>query len=371
MAVHDLSFLFFWGNPVVQIKIGGQPFRVLLDTGGWTRWIPSSKSTSAEFANRTKYTGQPETSFSMNQVFETSNAGGKYKGNVMMDQLWVSQWNRYTFTLKKIAGRTIPLFTFVEVVEMSGAGDHRKEYDGIIGMRRPPKIAESCEFLKTTFLDCIVNARLVNDAVFTFRFCGQPGVHGDSWFVRGNLNFGDTREDYYHAPFVNLPLYQATQWLVDITSIHYGDVMLCNPCRAHIDTGSPDTFAPAGASSVLLQHSVVESLDDGMLHVCPHKLLLVQPLKIKLHSRVFTLSPEELTREVSNYFGVDACVDCCYLTNVFSCLCFFWFRMLDITISQYKRMQMAVIQRGPLGYHFCGTFICYLTNKVIRWDLPQ
>ncbi|OON17621.1 hypothetical protein X801_06538, partial [Opisthorchis viverrini] len=202
--VHNLAFLFFLGHPIIPVNIGGQPFMVLLDTGGWTRWIPSSKSTSVEFANKKKYTGQAETSVSMNEEYETSYSGEKYKGNVMIDQLW-------------IAGRMIPHFTFAEVVESSGAVDDRKGYDGIFGMRRPPESFESCKFLKTTFLDFIMDAKLVNDAIFTFRFCGQPGVRGDSWFVRGNLNFGETRWDYYHPPIVNLPLHQGTQWVIDIT----------------------------------------------------------------------------------------------------------------------------------------------------------
>lgn len=286
------------GHPIIPVNIGGQPFMVVLDTGGWTRWIPSSKSTSVEFANKKKYTGQAETSVSMNEEYETSYSGEKYKGNVMIDQL-------------RIAGRMIPHFTFAEVVESSGAVDDRKGYDGIFGMRRPPESAESCKFLKTTFLDFIMDAKLVNDAIFTFRFCGQPGVRGDSWFVRGNLNFGETRWDYYHPPIVNLPLHQGTQWVIDITSIQFGDVTLCNPCRAHVDTGSPDAFAPAEVSNVFLKNSVVEKHTDGMLHVCPHNLHLVRPLKIKLQSHVFTLPPQELTRYTVGFhhFAIQANAD--------------------------------------------------------------
>ncbi|OON17622.1 hypothetical protein X801_06539 [Opisthorchis viverrini] len=195
-----------------------------------------------------------------------------------------------------MAGRLIPKFTFVEMVESSGAGDDREGYDGIIGMRRPPENAEDCEFLKTTILDYVLNAGIVNDGIFTFRFCGQHGVRGDSWFVHGNLEFGGTRNDYFYPPIVSLPLHQGTQWVVDITSIEYGDVVLCRLCRVHVDTGSPDTFAPAESSNKLLQNSVVEKHDDGMFHVLPHNLHHLHPLKIKLGSRVFTLLPKELTR---------------------------------------------------------------------------
>ncbi|KAG5454690.1 hypothetical protein CSKR_104939 [Clonorchis sinensis] len=224
----------------------------------------------------------------MNQLYETTYSGERYKGNVMMDQLW-------------LAGRLFPQFTFVEIVESSGAGDDREGYDGILGMRRPPENDESCDFLKTTILDYVVNAGIVNDAIFTFRFCGQHGIRGDSWFVHGNLEFGGTRPDYFYPPIVSLPLYQATQWLVDITSIEYGDVVLCNLCRGYVDTGSPDTYAPVAASNKLLEASVVRQHVDGMFHVLPHDLHQVHPLKIKLGHRVYTLLPQQLTRFVSDY----------------------------------------------------------------------
>ncbi|KER32299.1 hypothetical protein T265_01714 [Opisthorchis viverrini] len=272
--------------------MGRQPFMVLLDTGGWTRWIPSIKSTSAEFAYRNKYTGQPETSISLNQEFETSYSGEKYRGHVVTDELWV--------------GRVFPQFKFVVVMESTGAVDKREGYDGIIGMRRPPSNDGRCEFSNTTILDYIVEAGIVTDAIFTFRFCGEKGVRGDSWFIHGNLEFGGTRTEYYHPPIVSLSLYQGTQWVVDITSIEYGDLLLCERCLAYADTGSPDTYAPAEASNKILETLTVDKHVHGLLHVPAHKLNQVRPLRIKLASRIFTVPSQELTRFVSDYLSVFA-----------------------------------------------------------------
>ncbi|OON18614.1 eukaryotic aspartyl protease [Opisthorchis viverrini] len=269
-----------------KIYMGRQPFMVLLDTGGWTRWIPSIKSTSAEFAYRNKYTGQPETSISLNQEFETSYSGEKYRGHVVTDELWV--------------GRVFPQFKFVVVMESTGAVDKREGYDGIIGMRRPPSNDGRCEFSNTTILDYIVEAGIVTDAIFTFRFCGEKGVRGDSWFIHGNLEFGGTRTEYYHPPIVSLSLYQGTQWVVDITSIEYGDLLLCERCLAYADTGSPDTYAPAEASNKILETLTVDKHVHGLLHVPAHKLNQVRPLRIKLASRIFTVPSQELTRFVWN-----------------------------------------------------------------------
>ncbi|TGZ74422.1 hypothetical protein CRM22_000939 [Opisthorchis felineus] len=267
---------------------------VLLDTGGWTCWLPSSKSTSKEFALRNKYTDQSSTSVSINKVYETSYSGEKYKGNVMSDQLW-------------LAGYFISQFTFVEMVECSGAGDNREAYDGIIGMRRSPENDDSYELFKTTILDYVVNAGIVKDAVFSFRFCGQPGVRGQSWFLDGNLNFGGIRVGYFHPPIVVLPLYQSQQWVIDVSSIEYGDVVLCKPCRAQVDTGSPDTYAPEEASNILLKNSVVEELAGKILHVRLHNLHRVRSMKITMATHVFLLSSQELTRYVSEYLGVVEC----------------------------------------------------------------
>ncbi|TGZ49539.1 hypothetical protein CRM22_010906 [Opisthorchis felineus] len=232
----------------------------------------------------------------MNRIYQASYSGQEYVGNVMMDEFW-------------FAGRLFPKFTFVEMVEGYGTGDIREGYDGIIGMRRPPENEESCEVFKTTILDHVVDAGIVKDAAFTFRFCGRHGVRGDSWFIHGNLEFGGIRLDYFHPPIVSLPIYQATQWVVDITSVQYGDVVLCNPCRAHVDTGSPDTFAPAEVLDTLLKHSVVEKHANGVLYVHPHSLYLVQPLKLKMDSHVFTLWPQELTRFTAGFYQFAIQVD--------------------------------------------------------------
>ncbi|KER32302.1 LOW QUALITY PROTEIN: hypothetical protein T265_12844, partial [Opisthorchis viverrini] len=348
------------GNPITQICVGGQPFVVLLDTGGWTRWIPSSKSISEVFANRNKYAAPPETSVSMNQIYEAIYSGQKYTGNVIMDDFWP---NNSTITIKKLADRLLPQITFVEMVIGHGAVDGREGHDGILGMKKPSKNDKGYEYFKTTILDHVLNAGIVMDAVFTFRFCGQQGVRGDSWFTHGNLEFGGTRMGYFHPPMVRLPLFQATQWLVDITSHHaydmernniyfiknttnkvaessskahsrfrlflgayqiniilatitnfsiqYGHVVLCNPCRAHIDTGSSETFAPVGALDELVKHSVVERHDNGVLHVGSENLHRLKPLKVKLHSHVFTLRPQELTRLTAgyNYFAIQVDAD--------------------------------------------------------------
>ncbi|OON18985.1 hypothetical protein X801_05154 [Opisthorchis viverrini] len=210
-----------------------------------------------------------------------------------------------------IRNRLLPQITFVEMVIGHGAVDGREGHDGILGMKKPSKNDKGYEYFKTTILDHVLNAGIVMDAVFTFRFCGQQGVRGDSWFTHGNLEFGGTRMGYFHPPMVRLPLFQATQWLVDITSIQYGHVVLCNPCRAHIDTGSSETFAPVGALDELVKHSVVERHDNGVLHVGSENLHRLKPLKVKLHSHVFTLRPQELTRLTAgyNYFAIQVDAD--------------------------------------------------------------
>ncbi|GAA48626.1 gastricsin [Clonorchis sinensis] len=334
------------GNPITQVCIGGQLFVVLLDTGGWTRWIPSSKSTSALFAERNKYTAPPETSVSMNRIHKASYSARKYVGNVMMDELW---------------------FTFVEMVEGHGAVESRETYDGIIGMRRPSEDDESYEYFETTILDYVVNAGIATDSVFTFRFCGQHGSRGDSWFIHGNLEFGGTRMGYFHPPIVRLPLYQATQWVVEFTSIEYGHVVLCNPCRAHVDTGASDTFAPLEALNILVKRSVVERHDNGVLHVSSQNMHRLRPLKIRMDSHEFTLRPQELTRRVSKYLGVGACRK--LLTSyerLHMFILLFWFRLVNIIILQYKRILTSVRQLGLSEYRCCETSTYCLIKRIAR-----
>ncbi|TGZ49536.1 hypothetical protein CRM22_010904 [Opisthorchis felineus] len=210
-----------------------------------------------------------------------------------------------------IAGRYVSQFVFVEMEVGEGTMDDREGYDGIIGMRRPPKDDKKYEPFKTTLLDYLVNAGIVSDAIFTFRFCGKPGVREDSWFENGNVVFGGVRADHHRSSIAYVSLYKSRQWMIKIDRIEYGNVLLCRKCLAAVDTGYTVTHAPIGPSNILLRNSVVEIYVDGILHVLPENLPRVRPIKITFASRTFILPPEELTRSTNdvNVFGLQMIQD--------------------------------------------------------------
>ncbi|TGZ49538.1 hypothetical protein CRM22_010905 [Opisthorchis felineus] len=286
------------GNAYGPIQIREQQFRVIFDTGGFTRWLPSSRSAPHVFPSRVKYDENSPTRISMEKEYRTSYSGERYRGNVVTDNIL-------------IAGHPIEQFAFVEMIYSSIAVDVSEGFDGIVGMRKPQGSKKRGEIFKVTLIDHLLATGSVSQAIFTFRFCGQPGVRRFSWFENGNLILGGVREDFHHLPIVYLPTYQSKQWTVYIDSIVYGDVVLCKPCRVRVDTGASVTHAPVNPSNILLQNSVVEVYEGGVLHVPLQNLPYLLPISINMRSHTFTLQPEQLVREISGVyaFGIEAIQD--------------------------------------------------------------
>ncbi|KAG5454686.1 Cathepsin E [Clonorchis sinensis] len=287
--VYEFSFLFYLGLAYGFIQIGEQQFRVMFDTGGFSRWVPSSRSAANLFPNRVKYDEKSPTRTSLEKRYVASYSGKRYEGNVVMDNVL-------------IAGQFVEQFPFVEMICCSTNVDANVKHDGIFGMRKPPRDRKRLEIFKVNLIDHFLAMGTVQQAVFTFRFCGQPGVREFSWFVNGNLIFGGVREDFHHLPIVYLPTYQSKQWTVYIDSILYGDVVLCMPCRANLDTGTPGTRVPVKPIQKLLQNSVLEAYDAGVLHVPFQSLPYLLPITINMRSHAFILHPEQLVRQVGNVY---------------------------------------------------------------------
>ncbi|TGZ49544.1 hypothetical protein CRM22_010911 [Opisthorchis felineus] len=281
------------GNPIGQVFVGVQQFRILFDTGGFTRWLPSSASEDDNFEGKIRYDVKSLTRTSLGRGYVTSYGEDSHEGNVVADNLLIEE-------------HCIPSFIFVEMMKIAGSVDKREGYDGVFGMKRPEKSHVAWEFFGTTLIDHLVNADIVEGGVFTFRFCGQPGVRGVSWFERGDLVFGGVRADHHYEPIVYLPVWESKQWIVYVDRIAYGNIILCTACRVIVDSGSPVTYAPKRSTRILLKHSVVEEYANGILHIEPQNLPHVREINVTLRSQIFTLPPKELIRYKSevHVFGI-------------------------------------------------------------------
>ncbi|KAG5454683.1 plasmepsin-2, variant 2 [Clonorchis sinensis] len=254
-----------------------------------------SRSAPHVFSSRTKYDKNSPTRISMEKEYRTSYSGERYKGNIVMDNIL-------------IAGCPVEHFIFAEMIYSSIVVDASEGFDGIVGMRKPQGDQKRGDLFRITLIDHLLATGSVAEAIFTFRFCGRPGVRQFSWFENGNLILGGVREDFHHLPIVYVPTYQSKQWTVFIDSIVYGDVVLCKPCRVRVDTGASVTHAPVRPTNILLQNSVVEVYDGEVLHVPVQNLPYLLPIYINIRSHTFTLQPQQLVREINGVyaFGIEA-----------------------------------------------------------------
>ncbi|OON18986.1 hypothetical protein X801_05155, partial [Opisthorchis viverrini] len=146
------------GNAYGPIQIGHQQFRVMFDTGGFTRWLPSSRSAPHLFSRRIKYDKNSPTRISLEREYRTSYSGERYRGNVVMDTV-------------SIAGNPIEQFAFVEMIYSSISVDTSEGFDGIIGMRKPQGDHKRGDIFKITLTDHLLATGSIAEGIFTFRFC--------------------------------------------------------------------------------------------------------------------------------------------------------------------------------------------------------
>ncbi|KER18212.1 hypothetical protein T265_12339 [Opisthorchis viverrini] len=157
--MYESSFFFFLGLSYGFVQIGVQQFKVMFDTGGFSRWIPSSRSAADHFPNRVKYDENSPTRTSLEKQYVVSYSGEQYEGNVVMDNIL-------------IAGQSVEQFTFVEMICSSITVDASVGHDGIFGMSKPSKGRRRWEIFEVNLLDHFLAVGTVQEAVFTFRFCG-------------------------------------------------------------------------------------------------------------------------------------------------------------------------------------------------------
>ncbi|KAG5454546.1 Vacuolar protein sorting-associated protein 13D [Clonorchis sinensis] len=189
------------GNPYGLVQVGEQEFKVLFDTGGWTSWLVSSRSTAAYHENKIKYSDQSETRASLNQDYRVEYGDVVHEGNLVTDNLL-------------IGGHCVEQFQFVEMHTSSAVVVPGQEYDGVFATKKLHGEDAESEQSTVCLLDSILNTGGVATPVFTFRFCGSPGVLGDSWFEHGDLVFGEVRAAYHQLPVYFLPVYTSQQWKV-------------------------------------------------------------------------------------------------------------------------------------------------------------
>ncbi|TGZ60796.1 hypothetical protein CRM22_008330 [Opisthorchis felineus] len=268
------------GYAVGTLQIGVQQFMIMFDTGGFSRWLASTVLPAGCYKPKQRYEVNSSTRTLLGRTHVSGYLDGIQRGNLVTDNL-------------VLGGCLIAGFPFAEIVESTCQVVPGECFDGIFGMRKSLPGAERDTFPET-FIDYAARYGVAQEKLFTFRFCGQAGTRGLSWFGQGELTLGRIPAEYHQGPITYVALSGGKQWHILINKMEYGGQTLCEACYAIIDTGAPITTMPLGEVQRLLQNPEIKDQGQGILYVWREDLSLVKDFRITLGRRVFIIPPKDL-----------------------------------------------------------------------------
>ncbi|KAG5454796.1 Renin-2 [Clonorchis sinensis] len=303
------------GYAVGTLQIGEQQFMIMFDTGGFSRWLPSTKLPAGCLQEKERYNVNSLTRTPLGRTHVSGYLDGVQRGDIVTDNL-------------VLGTSVIPGFPFAEVVESTCQAPPGEYFDGIFGMGKPPP-GSGHETFQTTLIEYVAGYGIAQEKLFTFRFCGETGTRGYSWFEKGELTLGRIPAEYHNGPITYVLLQGGIQWHIVITKMAYGEQILCEMCYAVVDTGAPTTVMPLGAAQSLLQNPEIKDRGQGLFYVLPAEVPLVKDFKITIGERVFIIPSKELLISkpefsiygvgyVSNYQGLEWTIGLSFLRSFHS-----------------------------------------------------
>lgn len=221
-----------------SVKVGGQEFSVIFDTGSSNLWVPS-KACSSGCARKHTYDSSRSATFQKNgTAFKIEYGSGPVSGFLSVDDV-------------EVAGLRLRQQTFAEIDTVKGLGLAYRlgKFDGIFGLAFDTL---SVDGIITPFHNLLVQG-VITQPVFAF----DLGNNRDGSLVIGGY-------DETLAPVIHyVPLVEETYWSVHMSRLAVGDETIVSEARAIVDTGTSLLTGPPEAVEKIAQLLGAEPLMKG------------------------------------------------------------------------------------------------------------
>jgi len=271
VPISDYQNAQFYG----PVKIGGQDFNVIYDTGSANLWVPGKNCSFFKCWLHNKYDETKSSTFEKDgREFKVQYGSGPAEGVFNKDT--VTDGN---VDVKGQVFAEISTVTFGPLNIAFAMG----KFDGILGLGWKNI---SVYGIPTPF-ENMVQQKLIDEPVFSFYL-------QDDASTQGELLFGGIDKSHYTGELVNIPLISESYWEVSLDGMKYGgSSIIPSQQKAIIDSGTsllagpPDVVAQlaktAGATSVMGKEYIID---------CSKKSSLSN-LDITLGGQNFTLTPDD------------------------------------------------------------------------------
>jgi hypothetical protein len=289
VPISDYQNAQFYG----PIKVGGQDFKVIFDTGSANIWVPGTSCGFFTCYTHPRFHEDKSSSFVKDgREYKVQYGSGPVEGVFGKDTVTVGNID--------VQGQL-----FAEVSKVSfgplnlafAAG----KFDGLLGLG----FKSISEYQIPTPFEAMIDQKLISEPVFAFYLQADAAKEGE-------LVFGGIDESHFTGKLVDVPLTSESYWEVSLDAMSFGSSAIVSSAqKAIIDSGTSLLAGPTESVKKLADQVGAKALMGGKEYTIDcSKLSSLPDLKITLGGQHFVLSANDYVLQVSGqclfaFTGID------------------------------------------------------------------
>merc|ERR1719453_2022619 len=216
VPISDFQNAQFYG----PIKIGGQDFQVIFDTGSSNLWVPGKNCSFFKCWLHPKYDETKSATFKPDgREFQVQYGSGPVEGVFNQDTVTVGD-----IDVKGQAFAEVSTVSFGPLNIAFAMG----KFDGLLGLG----FKAISQYNIPTPFESMIDQKLISEPVFAFYLQEDASKQGE-------LVFGGIDKSHYTGDLVDVPLISETYWEVSLDGMKFGDNAISSkPMAAIVDSGT-------------------------------------------------------------------------------------------------------------------------------------
>jgi len=289
VPISDFANSQFYG----PIKIGGQEFQVIFDTGSANLWVPGKNCSFFKCWLHHKYDETKSKDFVPDgRQFKVQYGSGPVEGIFNTDTVTVGGID--------VKGQTFAEISTVSFGPLNIAFAVGK-FDGLLGLG----FKSISQYHIPTPFEQMIDQKLISQPVFAFYLTSDASAVGE-------LVLGGIDKSHYTGDLVSVPLTNESYWEVSMDAMKFGDaVIVSSATKAIIDSGTSLLAGPKDQVAALAKAAGATSLAGKEWLVDCSKVSSLPNLDITLGGKSFTLAPADYIIQASSsqclfaFMGID------------------------------------------------------------------
>jgi len=288
VPIHDFQNAQFYG----PIKIGGQDFQVVFDTGSSNLWVPSKSCGFFTCYRHPRFDESKSPTFEKDgRQYKVQYGSGPVEGVFGKDTVTVGNID--------VKGQLFAEVTKVSFgpLNIAYAAGH---FDGLLGLG----FKSISQYNIPTPFESMIDQKLIDMPVFAFYL---PAANGQD----GELVFGGIDQSHYTGDLVDVPLTSETYWQVSLDSMTLGSTpVTSSAAKAIVDSGTSLLAGPPDQVSAMAKQVGAKSVLGKEYSIDCSKVSTLPDLKVVLGGKTFTLTANDYVLSVSGqclfgFLGID------------------------------------------------------------------